>query len=292
VLQLRTPAARLYLKARPDWGAEETRLTSYLARLHPRAMPDLVAVEPDRAWMLMRAAPGPPLMEVRDPARWTDAAAALARIQIDCVERVDEIAALGCPERSLEWLAGEIEPLLGDTAAMQPENAEALTDEEVDRLRRLAPRLRAMCAELADHAVPPTIEHGDCWATNVIASEGGAVFIDWEDASLSMPFLSARLLLTSLSFTDALSHVADGRQRIAAAYLGAWREHGPLAGWSAARLERAFALAQALAPLHHAVQFRRFSIPVIETSWEVRAFCPEFLRALLRALDEERPPFT
>jgi len=289
VLRLRTPIARLYFKARPDWGAGEPRLTAYLARLHPRAMPDLVAVEPERAWMLMRAAPGPPLMEVRDLARWTDAAAALARIQIDCVERVREIGALGCPERSLEWLAGEIDPLLDDAAAIQPPDAEALTDAQVERLRRLAPRLRAMCAELADYRVPTSIEHGDCWATNVIMSDGAPVFIDWEDASLAMPFLSARLLLRSLSFTDAVAHVPDARQRIAAAYLGPWRERGPLAGWPGERLEQAFALAQALAPLHHAVQFRRFSIPVIETSWEVRSFCPDFLRALLRALDADPP---
>src|SRR5262249_35675146 len=144
------------------WGADEPRLTAYLARLHPRAMPDLVAVEPDRAWLLMRAAAGPPLMDVGDVSRWTDAAATLARIQIDCVERVRELAALGCPERTPEWLAGEIDPLLGDTAAMQPQSAEALTDAEVERLRRLAPRLRAMCAELADLGLPTSIEHGDC----------------------------------------------------------------------------------------------------------------------------------
>jgi hypothetical protein len=33
--------------------------------------------------------------------------------------------------------------------------------------------------------------------------------------------------------------------------------------------------------LHYAVGFRRFALPRIETSWEVRGFLPLFLRRLL-----------
>jgi hypothetical protein len=70
--------------------------------------------------------------------------------------------------------------------------------------------------------------------------------------------------------------------RIREAYLAPWRAHGPLRDWPARRLDRALALAERVAALFYAVQFRRFALPVIETSWEVREFCPSFLRALLR----------
>jgi len=42
-----------------------------------------------------------------------------------------------------------------------------------------------------------------------------------------------------------------------------------------------------LAPLHHAVQFR-LGLWRVETSWEVRAFLPDFLRRLLDALPPRR----
>ena len=48
----------------------------------------------------------------------------------------------------------------------------------------------------------------------------------------------------------------DARARIREAYLRAWTERGPLAGWPARRIGHAFDLAQRVALLHYAVQFR------------------------------------
>lgn len=281
VLRLRTTDAEFYLKALPHAGAAEPRLTRRLAELYPSWMPTVLAAEPDRHWLLMKASPGPALMDVHDLSRWEQAAEGCARIQLDCVGRAAELLALGCPERPLEWLEAEIDPLLGDTAAMQPPDAEALTDAEVERLRRRGPELRAMCRELAGYAMPLSLEHGDLWGVNVIAGDQSCVFIDWEDASVSHPFFTPFLLLASLDYTDALAHAPDARSRIRHAYLAPWREREPIRDWPAGRLERAFNVAQSLAAVHYAVQFRRFALPRIETSWEVRAFVALFLRTLV-----------
>ena len=107
------------------------------------------------------------------------------------------------------------------------------------------------------------------------------MIIDWEDAALAHPFFSPSLLLLSLDHTEALAHVPDARARIREAYLAPWRAAGPARAWPAGRLETAFDLAQRLAMLYYAVQFRRFALPRIETSWEVRTFAPYFLRHLL-----------
>jgi hypothetical protein len=123
--------------------------------------------------------------------------------------------------------------------------------------------------------------------TNVIAGTRDSVFIDWEDACLSHPFFSAFLLLASLHHTGALAEVPDANGRIRAAYLAPWREWAAASGMAVDRIERAFSLAKQLAPVHYAVHFRRFSLPLIETSWEVRAFAPLFIRALLRAVAGE-----
>jgi Phosphotransferase enzyme family len=293
VLRLRTPHAVVYMKACATSGAAEPRLTDYLARFSPRRMPSLLAVEVERRWLLMRATEGPALMDVGDFGRWAEAATALADVQLNCMGRVSELATLGCPQRPLSWLQAEIEPLLADRAALQPKDTEALSDAEVERLGGLASALRAMCDELASYGVPMSIEHGDLWADNVIAAADGCVLIDWEDATIAHPFFSAFLLLESLRYTRALVHAPDAPERIRDAYLAPWRDHGPLRDWRPERLRRAFDLSQKLAPLHYAVQFRRFAIPTIETSWEIRAFCPLFLRALLRELldrAQHRPP--
>lgn len=285
VLRLATAAGSgLYFKALPHAAAGEPLLTRYLAQLFPASMPAVIAVEPGHRWLLTRAAEGPALMDVADLARWEEAAESWARLGLDCGGRVGELLALGCPARPLEWLEAEIPPLLDDTAAMQPADAEALTGAEVERLRRLAPELQAMCRELDGFGLPLSLDHGDLWGVNVIAGDHRCVFIDWEDASVSHPFFSVFLLLASLDYTEALAHVPDARDRIRDAYLAPWRERTPVCGWPAGRLERAFELSQPLAAVHYAVQFRRFALPRIETSREVRAFAPLFLRALLRRI--------
>jgi hypothetical protein len=287
VLRFATEAGDVYLKARPQSGASEPPLTQYLARHFPASMPEVLAIDAGRRWLLMRATPGPALMDVRDPVRWEQAAETCARIQIACIGRADELTSLGCPARPLDWLEAEIPPLLDDVTALRPENAESLTDAEVAEVRALRAQLQAMCRELASFGVPRSLEHGDLWGVNVIAGGRDPVFIDWEDASVAHPFLSAFLLLASPEHTEALRNASDARARIRRAYLAPWRQWAAARGWAAGRLDRAFDLAQRLACVHHAVQFRLFALPLIETSWEVRAFVPLFLRALLRAMGRE-----
>lgn len=290
VLRLRTAAGEIYLKARPDSGASEPLVTRYLARHFGASMPVVLAIEPERRWLLMRASRGHALMDVRDPTRWEQAAETCARVQIECAGRTAELMTLGCPVRPLDWLEAEISPLLDDALALQPADAEALTDAEVREVRALRSGLRAMCRALGGLDLPLSLEHGDLWGVNVIVAERDCVLIDWEDACLSHPFFSVFLLLASLDHTDALGEVHDARARIRTAYLRPWREWATAAGWPADRVERAFGLAQQLAPVHYAVHFRRFALPLVETSWEVRAFAPLFLRALLRTVAEEGAP--
>jgi hypothetical protein len=279
VLRLGTDAGAFYLKARPASGAAEPLLTLRLAERHPVSAPAVIAVKPDRRWLLMRATSGPPLMQVDELARWETAAATIAYIQIDWLEATAELAALGCRRWTLGALEAEIAPLLADVTALQPRHAEGLTDEEVVALHRSRPALEDLCRELAGEGVPESLEHGDLWGENVIAGDVTTVFIDWEDAAIAHPFFTPALLLLSLDYTEALARVPDARRRVREAYLSPWRERGPLARWPLQRLERVFDLAQEVALVHYAAQFRR-ALPLIETSWEVRAFLPLFLRRL------------
>jgi hypothetical protein len=281
LLRLQTAAGgTFYLKAVAEAGRHEVPFTARLATEAPATMPDVVAVDTSRHWLLLRATAGPQLTEVTALASWVDAAAAIARIQVAWVGRGAELRALGCPAFGLSWLAARIAPLLADTAALRPAHAEPLTRDEVDSLRALEPALQALCAELAAHGVPDSIEHGDLWGDNVIVSDRGPVLIDWEDASLSHPFLSPAILSLHARLIGPPLDGPDTARAIRDAYLAPWRDGGPLAAWPAARVEAAFDLAQRVAPLYYAAQFRE-GLSRIETSWEVRSFTPFFLRRLL-----------
>jgi hypothetical protein len=250
----------------------------------------------------MRETPGDSLMQSGDPLLWESAAAAIAHMQIDWLPATGELAALGCPRVTVDQIQRDIGPLLDDVAALRPRPGgarcaeaagaldeaaasylpDALTGEQVAALQRRRPELEALCRELDAEGIPESLEHGDLWAENAIAGEGGVVLIDWEDASVAHPFFTPALLLLSLDHTGALAHVPDARRRIRDAYLAPWSARGPMARWMARRLERTFELAQQVAMLHYARQFWRHSLPVIETSWEVRGFTPFFLRRLLQ----------
>ena len=170
---------------------------------------------------------------------------------------------------------------------MQPEDPEALTALEIERLRTRGPELHALCRELDAYGAPACLEHGDFWAANVIATERGLVLIDWEDATLSHPFLSAYLLLTSLDYADAIGDKAAARDRIRRAYLGPWRE-----AWPDRPGRREDSSEPSILPCCWLRSTTRSSFVwasgASRASWEVRAFLPDFLRRLLDAAPPRR----
>jgi hypothetical protein len=284
VLRIRADVGTFFVKVLPRAMATEVALTKRLSETHSELTPSVVAAEPDRGWLLTREVMGAPLMDTPDLACWTRAAVACARIQIDWLDRRQELESLGCQPRSLEWLAAEIDPLLKDPGALLIGQPEGLPEDALAELRARAPQLAAACEELDRHRLPLALEHGDLWAENVIASPRTSVLIDWEDAALAHPFFSPSLLLLSLDYTHAIDDRGEARARLREAYLAPWRAAPPTRRWSSARLEAAFDLAQRVAMLYYAVLFRRFSLPRVETSWEVRTFVPFFARRLLDSL--------
>lgn len=280
VLRLDTGQTRLYFKARPEGGGAEAPLTRHLAASQPRLMPEVIAVEPDRRWLLMCEAQGDDLMDVGDLSRWEAAAAGIARLQMDWIGRTGELTALGCPRASLADLEARIGPLLRDVKALQPMGlADALGDAQVAELQHRRAEFETMCRDLGALGVPDSIEHGDLWASNVISGESRLAFLDWEDATIGHPFISPSLLLLSLDYATALPRTPGTRERLRDAYLTPWAA-GPLAGWSRTRLVDAFELAQRVAMLVYAAQFWAF-LPNVTTSRELHGYLPYFLGRLL-----------
>lgn len=276
LLRQPTDAGTVYLKAtaRLPLFVNEGRLMESLARYFPRWIPGPIARHDGNSWMLLDDF-GPNLWQRdKEKADFAPAAAEYARLQQASAERVGELLALGCIDRRLPVLAGQIDPLLA-----HPLTARHAKAEERSQLAGLAPRLRERCAQLAAIGLPDALVHGDLHLGNVAAKDDGFLFFDWSDACVAHPFLD---MITPYYMEKDEAKRARGKE----AYLAAWE------GWaSRSALEEAWRLAKPLAALHQAVSYLHILIGTEEVVHpEMADGLRDFVALTLAAMAEENGP--
>jgi hypothetical protein len=281
VFRIRTRAGELYFKASPLVFKQEPLLTQWLSELFPTKAPTVVAVEPERSWMLMRAFAGETLDRITNESRFLAMARSLARLQVDTVQQVDNLLGLGLLDRCPDEITQDIDALLADTAAMLPGQPGGLTAAEIERLSELGPQLKAMLTDLEECGLPCSLEHGDFYSGQVADNGQQFTFFDWSDSSISHPFFSFSSLLDFLQETRPAFFAQHG-PTLVSEYLEPWAMFT-----SAEQLERAVALSMPLAQLHFAVLYHRFILPWLEVKWEMERMLPFFLRRLLYYLDRQ-----
>src|SRR6185436_11021013 len=107
VLRAPTGAGDVWFKAGIASMRFEVALVRVLARERPDAVPELLASDADRGWMLMGDG-GERMREVtareRSLARWLDVLPVYAGLQVDLVPFADELLAVGTPDHRLAVL--------------------------------------------------------------------------------------------------------------------------------------------------------------------------------------------
>ncbi len=271
ILRAHTTAGLVYFKVASSLPlfAHEPLLMQRLAARYPACIPAPLSIDEPRRWMLL-ADFGPAVGWDAPVEALEEMLVSFAKLQRDAATRADDLAAMGCLDRSLDRLAAQIDPLLSDPEMLA---AQANTD-EMARLRALGPRLKAMCAELATYAVPHTLVHGDLHLGNVARSGDGFLFFDWTDACLAHPFLD------TISIYQTEDPAVEARLRDA--YLRVWTDFEPMD-----RLLEAWALAKPLLALHQAVSYQH----IIATLEDVRkpenlSGLPYWLRKMLAMVEE------
>jgi Phosphotransferase enzyme family len=241
VLQLPTDAGDLWFKANMPAQAFEAGVVEILAARRPDLVPSLLAVEPERGWMLQ--ADGGTLLrgivDGTDHAVWVDILPRYAELQIEAVSDRDRLLGAGAPDRTLRVLPAQFAELLGDREALH-----SVTDDELRRLRALMAKIETECAELAAFGIPETIQHDDLHDGQVFVRDGGYVFFDWGDSCVSHPFYTLVVTLAVLAYRLGLEHEAPELERFRDAYLEPWTRFA-----SRSELEDAFALAYRLGVL-------------------------------------------
>jgi hypothetical protein len=201
VLHVPTDQGKLYFKATAPETLYEAALSQALARWFPDSMPEFIAVNAGRGWMLMRDGGEPLRASIRptkDLAPWKPVIKRYAEIQIGLAEHVTELLSLRIPDHRLSELPGLFAELLADQANFMIDQEKGLTSAEWQQVKEKAPRLGEICTQLAAYGIPASLNHGDFHDGNVLTKDGRITFFDWGDGDVTHPFVSLRTFFVSI----------------------------------------------------------------------------------------------
>ena len=269
VARVPTEDGVLYFKADPPSEAFEPALTLWLSRRRPDAVPEVLGVDIDRGWMLMRDA-GTQLSElIRDPPNasiWNGLLPLYAELQIELVDSVEELLVLGTPDKRLRTLPKVYEGLLSRWPGGKrvPSSAQIV----------------ALVDGLGD-TIPESLTHEEFQDHNVLLRDGSPVVIDWAEAAVEHPFCGLVNTFRGLVDRWGFEPRADGLLRLRDAYLEPWTSFAPLP-----RLIELFELAYPLGMLCRALTWDRLltKLPESERA-EYAHFVPAWLEMASETLE-------
>lgn len=201
VMKVPSDQGMIFFKATAGETVYEIALTEKLAVWFPEDMPELIAVDPARGWMLMRDGGEQLRASIRptkDVRPWEPVIGRYAELQIGLAKHVDEILALGIPDHRLAKLPALYSQLLTDEESLMIGQEKGLTADEFQRLQNLRSRFESICADLAAFGIPESLDHGDFHDGNVLLKDGRITFFDWGDADVAHPFVSLRTFFVSI----------------------------------------------------------------------------------------------
>jgi hypothetical protein len=202
VMTMPTNNGMYFFKASANIFAHEIPLTAYLSRFRQELFPELLAVDTDRQWMLMRDAGVPIRQFIRAEKSielWREVMPLYVSLQKDLASHVDELIALGVIDRRLAKLPALFETLIADEPSMMLDAEEdSLTTEEYVRLKASVPEFEGMCEELSAFGIPETIHHDDFHDANIFTRDGRIIFTDWGESAVTHPFFTLVVMMRSV----------------------------------------------------------------------------------------------
>jgi hypothetical protein len=256
---------RVWFKANGIGTRQEPPLISALGALVPDLVPEVLAIDAERAWSLTRDA-GPTwgaAIPVADRwPLWEDLLQRYAAAQLALSAHRAQLLATGIPERSPATLPDQAADLVAELSLVDADSG-GLSVAGSQALTARLPAYGQWCRELDGSAIPPTIQHDDLHANNICSPEplladrvagpsgsgrvasaagadrvargpehpagpaAGARVIDWGDASIGHPFGTMLATLRSIAHHGGCE-IDDPRvRRLRDAYLEPFTTYGP-----------------------------------------------------------------
>ena len=269
----------IWFKVNGPGTVAEPALLEALARRVPTLVPELVAVDRERGWSLMRDA-GPTLRSVAPPDDlwnpWAEVLQSYAVAQLELAEHLGELRSTGIHDES-PHLVPQIAAGIIERLSRRAPEAGGLAEDERARLGSVLPELESWCVELAASGIPTTINHDDLHSSNVCVGPAGARIIDWGDTGLSHPFTTMLATLNSIAWHAGLARDDARVLRMRDAYLE------PFSGFAdRADLYRWVTLARRVGCVGKAVSWAQALVGAppgaeAEEDWPVRGWLLELL---------------
>lgn len=260
VLRVPTADGDLYLKQEQPVQAYEVPLTVALASRWPDRVPEVVAADVERSWLLLRDG-GTRVADSRRFDLFEPALALYGELQRGEAAHVDELLRFGLADLRLSVVVDAYEPFFERDHGLEPD--------EAARLRALAPKFRDLCAELQGLCLPVSIQHDDLHEWNIFERDGRVGVYDWGDSSVGFPLWS--WLKPSWSLDDP--------EPARAAYVAAWGDYG-----SERQLRRALDLSVPTGLFPYVLQIRR-QYDATQAGSDYGTYFPMRIRQLLGALE-------
>jgi len=246
--RLTTGDSAVWLKVVPPFFAHEGRM---LALLDPAVVPSLIAADGQR--ILLEEIPGvdqhqtlgaPLLAMVR----------LLVGLQVEWVDRADELLSLGLPD----WRWGVLVEAAADVVAR---TAPELEPTVVRELEGLLAGLEERGAELESCGLPMTLVHGDFHRGNLRGTEERLVLLDWGDCGVGHP------LFDQSAFFERMPE--GERAAVLREWSRLWRAAVP-----GSDPDRAALLLEPVAALRRAIVYRGFLDEIEQDEWVYHARDP------------------
>jgi hypothetical protein len=211
VLHVPTDQGKLFFKATAPETIQEAALTQALSTWFPDCMPELVAVDSGRGWMLMRDGGEQLRASIRptkDLTPWQPIIQRYAEVQIGLTEHITELLSLRLPDHRLQVLPGLFRKLVAEEQSLMIDQEKGLTTAEWEEVKARTDRVEQICSDLAAVGIPESINHGDFHDGNILVKDGRITFFDWGDADVTHPFVSLRTFFVSIEISLELDDYA------------------------------------------------------------------------------------
>ena len=264
MLRVPTSDGDLYLKQEQPSQEFEVPLLLALSSRWPDRVPEVVAADVERSWLLLRDG-GLRVVDVGRPDAFPRALQLYGELQVGEVAHVDELLDIGLRDLRIPVVAAADEPFFARGHGLEPA--------EVTQLRELAPRFRELCAALDEFGLPASIQHDDLHQWNVFVRGDRVAIYDWGDSSVAHPLWSWLKPLIVCQQYDI------DPEPLRAAYLSAWKAIAP-----EAQVRAGLELAVPTGTFAYALQVRRQFDAMPDARAEYEQYLPEVLRRLLARL--------
>jgi len=231
VLTIPTDGGLLYFKATAPYLGYEPVLTDFLSSIRPDVMPDLLAIDQNRGWMLMRDS-GTPLRTFikteKSVERWQEIMPLYVGLQKELSPRLNEILALGVPDRRLKVLPPLFARLVKDERSLLLDQAESLTSDEYRRIKASVGEFEKMCLALDSFGIPATLHHDDFHDGNLFIQNERVIFTDWGESAITHPFFTLVVMLRGAGNSLDLKPDAPELAWMRDWYLSPWTDYASL----------------------------------------------------------------